>query len=58
MSRKSDLIASTIGWGYVVLVVSLFVAAIWTKDWEWAATGVILILPSVILTSYNNRSSR
>ena len=45
--------AVVIGWAYIVLITSLFVAAIWTKDWEWAATGVILILPSLIIAAIN-----
>jgi hypothetical protein len=46
---KDNATYVAIGLGYVLLILSLFVAAIWTTDFRWAATALILILPSVIV---------
>lgn len=46
---KDPLIWGAIALGYLVLILALLVAAIWTWDLRWALTAVILVLPSVLI---------
>jgi hypothetical protein len=44
------LLWAGIAMAYLLLILIMFIAAIWTRDVRWALTGLILILPSLLIT--------
>jgi len=40
---KSDMAFLLLGWAYLLTIAAMFVAAIWTKDVRWLATGIVMV---------------
>lgn len=53
---KEAIIYGLIGLAYALLVLGLLIVAIWTLDWRYAATAVLLALPSVLIIALGKKA--
>lgn len=52
---KDDYTAIGVGLAYVTLILSLLIATVWTGDWRFAGTAVLVALPAVLLNLDNRK---